>query len=75
MVNNKDREIKLINKIIREAVIHGADAGGSYDSNEENLINAVYDWMDSKHLTDWYALKEVEFDDGWCVLQLVKIRN
>ena len=29
-----EKEIKIINKIIAEAVCHGADAGGSYDQNE-----------------------------------------
>ena len=73
MFNSNNREVELINHIIREAVIHGADAGGSYNSNEENLINAVYDWLDLKHLTDKYALKEHDFDDGWCILQLVRV--
>lgn len=32
-----EKEIEMINRIIVEAVMHGADSGGSYDSNEKNL--------------------------------------
>lgn len=28
-----EKEITIINKIIREAIIHGADSGGSYEQN------------------------------------------
>lgn len=30
-----NEEIKIINRLIAEAVIHGADCGGSYDQNTE----------------------------------------
>ena len=33
--------VKKLNNLISEAVWHGADAGGSYNQNEENLLKAM----------------------------------
>ena len=46
-----DKEIEMINKIIVEAVMHGADSGGSYDSNEKNLIHTMIEWLKFKGLS------------------------
>lgn len=53
-------EIELINKIIAEAVMHGADSGGSYDSNEENLTEAITDWLKFKGIENDYCVKYQE---------------
>jgi hypothetical protein len=53
-------EIKLINKIIAEAVMHGADMGGSYDSNEEDLTEAITDWLKFKGVDNDYCVKKQE---------------
>ena len=54
-------EIEIINKIIVEAVEHGSDAGGSYNSNEENLINVVKEWLKFKGLSSEYVVnRDVE---------------
>lgn len=60
-------EIELINKIIAEAVIHGADGGGSYDSNEEDLTIAITDWLRFKGVEKDYCVeyKEVEMPCGY----------
>lgn len=50
-------EIALINKIIAEAVMHGADSGGSYDSNEEDLTEAITDWLKFKGIDNDYCVK------------------
>lgn len=69
-----DKEIKLINDIIAEAIIHGADSGGSYENNEEDLFAAVNEWLKFKGLQGRYVLKErVEVECGWHVHQLVPI--
>ena len=31
---NEEKEIELINSIIREAIVHGSDEGGAYEINE-----------------------------------------
>jgi tellurite resistance protein len=53
-----NKEIEIINKIIVEAIQHGADAGGSYDSNEKNLITAVEEWLELKDFGYEYAVKK-----------------
>lgn len=54
-------EISLINKIVREAVMHGADPGGSYDSNEEGLTKALQRYIDFKGVYDYYTVANVKF--------------
>lgn len=53
-------EIALINKIISEAVMHGADSGGSYDSNEEDLTEAITNWLKFKGIDNKYCVKYQE---------------
>lgn len=52
------KEIEIINKIIVEAVMHGADSGGSYNSNEEKLIAAIEEWLELKDFGYEYAVKK-----------------
>lgn len=66
-----EKEIQIVNKIIREAVIHGADAGGSYNSNEENLIESIKAWLNLKEMSDKYTIDELEVGDGWYIYQIV----
>ena len=49
-----EREIELINEIIANAIIHGGDWGGTYESNMENLVIAVNNWLREKGLKDKY---------------------
>ena len=71
-----EKEIELVNKIIKEAVIHGADSGGSYEQNELNLIIAVNEWLIFKGLSNKYTLKEdIPVGNGWSVHQIVPISN
>lgn len=53
-------EIALINKIIVEAVMHGADSGGSYNSNEQDLTEAITDWLKFKGIDNDYCVKYQE---------------
>lgn len=69
-----EKEIEIINKIIKESVIHGADSQGSYDRNEYNLIVAINEWLIFKGLHHKYVVKEnVYVGDGWAVHQIVPI--
>lgn len=38
--------IESLNKLIAETVIHGADSGGSYDSNWQDMKTAIYQFLD-----------------------------
>ena len=64
-------EIELINKIISEAVMHGADAGGSYESNEKDLTMAITNWLKAKGIDNDYCVKYQEvrkpcgYLNGW----------
>lgn len=70
-----EKEIEIINKIIKESIIHGADAGGSYEQNEYNLIVAVNEWLIFKGLHNRYTVKKGVCVDGWVVHQIVPIKN
>ena len=68
------KEIDLINDIVFNAVMHGSDGGGSYDSNEDGLKQALNIWIKEKNLVD-YTVEEVERSDNfgvWSVLQIVE---
>lgn len=67
---NEEKEIKLINSIIREAIIHGSDSGGAYEINEEDLRESVSNWLDYHDLSEKYTLRK--FSDGWNVMKLCR---
>lgn len=69
-----EKEIELINNIIANAIIHGADSGGSYEQNEEDLTKAVNEWLKFNRVSHKYALKKnVNIGCGWYVHQIVPI--
>lgn len=43
---DEEKVIERLNKLIAETVIHGADAGGSYDSNWQDMKTAIYQFLD-----------------------------
>lgn len=76
-----EEEIKIINRIIFESIRHGADSGGSYDSNGDNLIESVEEWLKLKDLQNDYIVEEQEVKilhekwdlyESWHVFQIVK---
>ena len=71
------KEIEIINRIIVESIIHGADGGGSYDSNGGDLTAAINEWLTIKDLSSEYIVKRnVEVHHGyglWIVPQIVPI--
>ena len=56
-----EREIELINEIIANAIIHGGDWGGPYNSNIENLVIAINNWLREKGLKDSYHVVEADY--------------
>lgn len=50
MNDKTDVLIRYINDIIEEAVIHGADSGGSYESNQDGLVDVM------TRFGRWYGL-------------------
>ena len=66
------QEIELINTIIREAISHGGDAGGSYNSNKKKLTAAIEAWLNEKYLQGMYTVRPTYSDEtGEYPLQIV----
>ena len=64
-----DQEIDMINKIILHGILHGADSGGSYNSNEERLISTINNWIKYKSLENEYCVSkiDIEFKEYGCM--------
>lgn len=56
LLEHQEKEIRLVNDIIFQSYLHGADAGGGYDSNEEALVSAINSWLEHKNLHYTYAI-------------------
>lgn len=69
-------EIKIINNIIVEAILHGADPGGSYDMNEEALVDSIESWIKFKHIqADYHVCNVKVFLDDKCYLECPQIQK
>ena len=55
-------ELRLLNKIILEAIVHGGDSGGPYLTNEKDLIQAMKDYIKYKNKQDIWDEEVVEVD-------------
>lgn len=55
-------KINLMNRIIDEAVKHGADSGGSYANNEEDLVKSIEDWLKFEGYNDEYEVIDDVYD-------------
>lgn len=58
-----EKELGLVNSIIREAVSHGGDSGGSYSTNGENLNNAIMDYLKARNLDNQYTTDATVYGD------------
>lgn len=65
-------EIDFVNNILEHAVRHGADFGGSYDSNEKGLVDAIYKWLIYRGLYDRYKVVDTESDQDYCKIRIVR---
>lgn len=70
---NKEKIVALINSLSIEACIHGADAGGSYNQNEEGLIKALTNIKTYFEL-DEYSIGEIKDNNGWYSYGFVKYK-
>jgi hypothetical protein len=72
---NKVDQISLINDLIFNAIMHGADPGGSYDCNEDGLTASIEKWLNFNGI-EGYVIERVERKDTkgywWCIPQLAK---
>ena len=68
-----DKQIELINDIIFNAILHGADCGGSYDSNRDGLIASIEKWLNFNKIKG-YAICRIE-REGWFIYQMVKEKD
>ena len=67
------KTIQAINDLIFNAIIHGADAGGSYDQNEQGLRESIFNLLKVLGIQD--CILEYVYRDDWCVIQLVKEKS
>ena len=52
--------VNILNKVIREAIMHGGDSGGAYFSNNKGLMESVEDLLVILSLDDDFQLSEVD---------------
>lgn len=68
--------IESLNKLIAETVIHGADSGGSYDSNWQDMKTAIYQFLGMIGINgENYMLIKNAYEKGngiWYLPRLVK---
>ena len=71
-LNSIETEIDLINHILEQAVRHGADIGGSYESNEKGLLDAIYKYLIYRGLYDRYKVVYTDNAQDYCKLRIVR---
>lgn len=71
-LNSLDTEIDLINHILKQAVRHGADIGGLYESNENGLLDAIYKYLIYRGLYDRYKVVYTDNDQDYCKIRIVR---
>ena len=72
--------IELINNMILQAQINGADLGGSYDQNEDELRKAMQAFLDYMTLNHTLSIEQVDItlpeqhphNGTWSCLQFIK---
>lgn len=73
---DEEKVIESLNKLIAETVIHGADAGGSYDSNWQDMKTAIYQFLNVIGIDgESYMLIRHDYRKGngiWSLPYLVK---
>lgn len=57
--------VESVNAITRHAVTHGGDSGGSYEQNEEGLINSLKQFMNEMNLSfdEWEIVEAYHIKD------------
>lgn len=58
-----EKEIELMNEIIVQAIIHGGDSGGPYNTNEIRLYKVIKKWFDEKEISSCYKIVQKKYID------------
>lgn len=58
-----EKELRLVNSIICEAISHGGDLGGSYSTNGENLNDAIMAYLKVRNLDNQYTTDATFYGD------------
>ena len=75
MITNKtDSVVKLINNLIEEAVHDGADSGGAYHTNQENLMIAISNLLNSLNLVDYEVVLNKDYTN-WSTIKILPRKN
>lgn len=78
-MNEIEKEVVLMNKIIHEAIWHGADRGGSYDQNEDGLKCAINAWLHYKRIDNEYCigkmLSEIAHVEWIAIVKTTEVEN
>lgn len=68
-MNTNEKEVALMNKIIRAAIWYGADIGGAYRQEEDVLRNEINAWLIFKGLDKDYFVGEGEHN--WLTIKKI----
>lgn len=75
MITNKTNAVvQLLNDLIEEAVKDGADSGGAYHMNQQNLMIAAYNLLYSLNLTDYEVISTEDYTH-WSTIKIVPKYN
>ena len=72
-----ENQIKLINRIVFEAIKDGADSGGAYHSNSKGLKDVLENWLSENCLEGYKVDEECVEDNGWIwsdIMQIVQTK-
>lgn len=67
-----EQEIRILNNIIFQAIIHGGDSGGPYQTNEKALMASINSWLCFKGLTEEYGIAKVDLDGYSSIPQIMR---
>ena len=71
MITNKTNAVvQLLNDLIEEAVCDGADSGGAYHMNQQNLMIAATNLLHSLNLTDYEVISTEDYTH-WSTIKIV----
>ena len=77
VIMNKERTVSMLNDLIFRAIVHGAIAGGLYESNRDDLIAAVLHAIQHFELADHEVGEVIREHDyiRWSFPGLVKMKE
>ena len=75
MITNKTNSVvKLLNDLIEEAVHDGADGGGAYHINQEGLMVAANNILNSLNLIDYEVISTKDYTN-WSTIKIIPRNN